>query len=619
MNPATGDSSAYYRLVESYRDETGRVQHRTIVNVGFLSPDITADQLNAVSRRISDMYQRKHSLFELEDDVERELVARLWAEIVKGNKLDLTLHDPNSRKVDADSLKHNNIREVGAEWICYNAWQELDLDRVLEELNFTEDEIKLAQTQVISRAVYPCSEFKSSRWIVENSAITEITGFDPNRINKDRLYRGALKLNKVQQELQAHLSHKTNELFDIQDKVILYDLTNTYFEGEKRNSKLARFGRSKEKRSDAKLVVLALVVNTFGFIKFSSIHEGNFSDSSGLINVIQKLDSATQSRKPLVVIDAGIATEKNLCMLHNSGYHYLCVSRSKPKDIIYDTQRLTTIYSPKAGTNITLKTVQSCSLDGYILEAHSNKKHLTEASMYAQFATRYEQELQKIKNALGIKSGTKKSEKVYERIGRAKQKYPSVHALFDICIEHDKTTNQVIAMSWTRNQQAQYIADDKIGKYYLRTNLPFTEEVVVWNAYNTIREIESTFRVLKSDLDLRPIYHKKDESTIAHLNLGLLAYWLVNTIRCKLKVQGYTAGWKEIVRIANTQKVVTTKGTNAAGNIIAVRKCSEPEEKLRNIQMLLKMKSRPFTKLKSVVHKPERTLPQSPYLKLLDP
>lgn len=616
MNPATGNNESYYRLVESFRDETNRVQHRTIVNVGFLSTDITADQLNAVSRRLTDMYLLKHSLFELDDIVVRDLVTRLWTEIVKGKKLDLTLHDPNSRKVDVDSLKHHNIREVGAEWICYNTWQELGFDKVLEDLNFTEDEIKLAQTQIISRAVYPGSELKTARWIKENSAITEITGFDTNRINKDRLYRGALKLNSVHEQLQAHLSHKTNELFDIQDKVILYDLTNTYFEGEKRNSKLAKFGRSKEKRSDAKLVVLALVVNIFGFIKYSSIHDGNFSDSAGLINVIQNLDSTTKSQKPLVVIDAGIATEENLQMLTNNGYYYLCVSRSKPKDIIYDTQRLTTIYTPKPGTDITLKTIQSCNLNGYLLEAHSNKKHLTESSMHAQFATRYEQELQKIRNALVKKGGVKQSDKVHERIGRAKQKYSSAHALFDISFEYDKKNNQVTGMSWTRNKQAQTIAEDKIGKYYLRTNMPFTDEVVVWRAYNTIREIESTFRVLKTDLDLRPIYHKKDESTIAHLNLGLLAYWLVNTIRCKLKTHGYKAGWQEIVRIANTQKVITTHGINTAGKIVTVRKCSEPEEKLRNIQILLKLKSRPFTKLKSVVHKPERPEPQTYSLQL---
>ena len=141
--------------------------------------------------------------------------------------------------------------------------------------------------------------------------------------------------------------------------------------------------------------------------------------------------------------------------------------------------------------------------------------------------------------------------------------------------------------------------------YFLRTSLPLQDEVTIWNIYNTIREIESSFRTLKADLDLRPIYHKSDQGTLAHLHLGLMAYWLVNTIRCKLKAHGINSHWPEIVRIGNTQKIITTHGTNLAGIVISVRKCSEPSEQLKNIQSILLIKPKPFTKRKSVVHKPK--------------
>jgi hypothetical protein len=355
-NSATGKSDSYYRLVESYRTETGRVNHRTIINVGFLEQSITPEQLNAVARRLTDMlYQLKQSLFELQDPIVCNMVTELWGRIVSENRLDITLYQPNNRKVDVDSLKHSDVREVGAEWICYNTWQELNIDSVLEANGFTEQEIKFAQTQVITRAVYPASELASARWIIENSAITELTGFDIEKVNKDRLYRSALKLSNIQQELQSHLSIKTNELFDIEDKIVLYDLTNTYFEGEKKNSKLAQYGRSKEKRSDAKLIVLALVVNIFGFIKHSSIHEGNLSDGQSLLKIIADLDNATKEKKPLVVLDAGIANQDNLKLLMSKGYNYLCVSPSKPKEIIYDTQRLSTLYTTRSKAELTLK------------------------------------------------------------------------------------------------------------------------------------------------------------------------------------------------------------------------------------------------------------------------
>lgn len=125
---------------------------------------------------------------------------------------------------------------------------------------------------------------------------------------------------------------KTNELFDISDKIVLYDLTNTYFEGQYSNSKLARYGHSKEKRNDARLVVLALVVNIYGFIKYSCIYEGDMTDVESLSHMIDKLTLNTNSRQPVVVMDAGIASEANLQMVREKGYHYLCVSRSKLKD-----------------------------------------------------------------------------------------------------------------------------------------------------------------------------------------------------------------------------------------------------------------------------------------------
>lgn len=489
--------------------------------------------------------------------------------------------------------------------MCYNTWQQLHIDELLESKGFSEQEIQLAQTQVISRAVYPASELTTARWIKENSAICELTGFPIDKMNKDRLYRGAKKLYDIKKDLEQHLSIKTNELFDIQDRILLYDLTNTYFEGDKRNSKLAQFGRSKEKRSDAKLIVLALVVNTFGFIKYSSIHEGNFSDSKGLENVIDQLDYMKGSKQPVVVIDAGIATEANLTMIRDKGYHYLCVSRKKLKDYDLDQARLTVMMETKSRYSIVLKKVADQDQRDYYLEVTSGPKALKEQGMKDQFEQRFIQELEKIKASLSKKGGTKKIDKVHQRIGRAKQKYPSVHNRYDITTTHDEKRQTVIGLEWEKNERKDQAKTEELGKYFLRTSMNMLDEVVVWNVYNTIREVESTFRCLKTDLDLRPIYHKSDDATLAHLNLGLLSYWLANTIRCQLKSNGIKHSWKEIVRIGNAQKVVTTTGYNKTDDEIQIRKCSEPGMKLKELQAALHIKQRTFTKLKSVVHKLE--------------
>ena len=614
-NPGTKKYDSYYRLVESYRNETGRICHRTVLNVGFLDDELTPEQLNLIARTLTDMYQQKQSIFPQTDPLISKWVAELWGKIVGGKRLDLTAYDPNSRLVNADTLSHSNVREMGAEWMCYNTWQQLDLDKVLIDNGFSEHEVQLAQTQVISRAVNPASELATARWIQENSAVMELTGYDPEKMNKDRLYKSASKLSSVKEKLEHHLSQKTNELFDIQDKIMLYDLTNTYFEGERRNSTLAKYGRSKEKRSDCKLVVLALVVNIFGFIKHSSVHEGNFSDCKDIEKVINSLDYATGTNKPVVVLDAGIATKENLAIIRSKGYHYLCVSRTKLKNYVFDPSRLVVYLETKSKKEVVLKKILNPEYTDYCLEITSEMKAKKEQGMKTQFETRYEDELNKIKASLTKKGGVKLADKVNQRIGRAKQKYPSAQGRYDIQLSYDEKNKTVTELVWTRIDKKDKDATDNLGKYFVRTSMDMKDEVVVWNVYNTIRELESTFRTLKTDLDLRPIYHKKDESTIAHLNLGLLAYWLVNTIRRQLKRSGINHSWTEIVRIGNTQKVITTTGYNKAGKEIVVRKCSEPDTKLKALQIALKIKHRPFSKLKSVVHKPKLKNPQRPTIR----
>ncbi len=158
-------------------------------------------------------------------------------------------------------------------------------------------------------------------------------------------------------------------------------------------------------------------------------------------------------------------------------------------------------------------------------------------------------------------------------------------------------------MSWSIKEDVEINA--RSGIYFLRTSLTGDTEEMIWQFYNTIREIEATFRILKTDLDLRPIYHKKDESTMAHLHLGLLAYWVVNTVRHQLKKENIHSQWSEIVRIMNTQKAVTTVAQNDKDQVILIRRCSDPNQKVQQIYDALKYKYAPFTKRKSVVLKSE--------------
>jgi len=607
-NPKTGELTGYYRLVESYRNREDRICHRTLLSAGFLD-ELSGEQLKKIQTglnlRIGGL---GNTLFPEENDpVVSAYIDRFYRQMIKEKHIDvLPKHNKHRdwQSIDMNSLRNKDIREVGAEWLCYQAMRQLKLDTFLESKGWDNEKTALALTHLISRAVYPASEYKTSFWIRENSAVCEITGYDEKKITKDRLYGISHALYAEKESLEQYLSHRTNELFDIKDKIILYDLTNTYFEGEKRHSRIARFGRSKEKRNDARLVVMAVVVNPEGFIKYSSIYEGNKADCKTLADMIEKLRLATSSSdgKALVVIDAGIATDENLKLIRKKGYDYLCVSRSTVKQYTIEPDDCGLTIVDKKRQRIELLKANVHSQTDYFLRVKSESKRIKESAMNSRFKDRFEEGMIRIESSLHKKSGVKQIDKVHERIGRLKQKYPSIHRFYQIDVEsNDK--NIATALSWSIKPATD--PDQKSGIYFLRTSLTEPDESTVWMIYNTIREIEYTFRVLKTDLDLRPVFHQKDESSMAHLHLGLLAYGLVNTIRYQLKQKGIRHDWREIVRIMNTQKCVTTLAQNKSDEIISIRKCSEPEEKTKQVYDALKYKYAPFIRKKSVVLKTE--------------
>jgi hypothetical protein len=644
-NPATGQIDSYYRLVESYRNEADRVCHRTLLNVGYLKELVNVDELNQVRRILCKRYQDINGgdeLFDIQENNPQkviDLADKLWNDLVEKRRIDIgqkkkkapTVRQRNM--VFEESIRHPDVREIGGEWLCHQALEQLRLADFLVNTGFSEEETRLAVTQIIARAVYPASELETARWIRENSAVCSVTGYPVEKITKDKLYKSALKLFSEKEKIERFLSIKTSRLFDIEDKIYIYDLTNTYFEGRKKGSRLAKFGRSKEKRSDCKIVVLALVVNPSGFIKYSGILEGNMQDVKTLEETVINLRSRTSSSKrAVVVIDAGIATEENLGMLSKNDFDYVCVSRCKLKDYRIDPDCCPVEIKDKKKQKIQLQKVISKKHNDYFLKIDSAARQAKEVSMNNRFQEGFEKGLSIISASLSKKSGIKKEEKVYERVGRLKQKYPSVARYYDLSytvdteIATDRKTKEkrevrkVQSLLWKIKQDID--PNGESGTYFLRTSLSVSEKEL-WMIYNIIREIEYSFRTLKTDLDLRPIYHRKDPSTMAHLHLGLLAYWVVNTVRYQLKktekepdkkqetdeTETDTAPihfqWKEIIRIMNTQKSVLTVSQNVYDEVIVSRRCSDPAPKVAAIYHRLKYKPQPFTKRKFVVHKSE--------------
>ena len=359
---------------------------------------------------------------------------------------------------------------------------------------------------------------------------------------------------------------------------------------------------------------LALCINHEGFIRYSSILAGNTADPDSLPDMVDTLRDRARvpqlpSGRTLVCLDAGIATEENLRRIREKGYNYLCVSRTRLTDYELAEDCRTVTVKDSREQPISLRQVMHREGGDLYLEITSPAKAMKESSMNRLFKERFETELQKARDALTRKGGKKTYEKVIERVGRAIGKYPSISKYYIIdYIRDDKNPRHMADIRW-RIAVPENV-DRLSGVYFLRTNVATLDEKTTWDYYNLIREIECTNRQLKTDLELRPIFHQKDDRSDAHLFLGLLSYWIVNTIRHKMKLDNLrrkaedpegkypTPYWTEIVRTMSTQKAVTTKAVNALGEKVKMRICSEPTKAACYIYEQLKYKKMPFRKIK---------------------
>ena len=614
-NPRTQRDDWYYRIKESFRDLTGRVRSRIMLNVGFIEEPHLPEDIRDIGKCLSYMHEHNgekdlfgNPLARYNEFVQRKS-REFWQEMVNNGSIDAvktTMEESRKqaeRLVDVNTIKHTDAREVGAEWVCLQVIRELEIDRFLQREGWSEKMIDTTLAHLIIRTIYSPSELKSMRIMDENSAVCElISGNQEWRPGFQSIYKVAPSLYELKEKLENHLCQKTDDLFNITNRIVLFDLTNFYFEGRKDNSKKARFGRSKEKRSDCRLLVLALCINKEGFIRYSSILAGNTADPDSLPDMVETLNSRTRvpndpKDKVLVCLDAGIATEENLLKIKEKGYNYLCVSRRRLTDYETASDAGTVTVLDCKKQPIRLTRVKHEEGGDYYLEINSPAKQLKETSMNRKFKERFEEELKKAKDSLTKKNGTKNYEKVIERVGRARQKYPSISKYYVIDYIPDEANPKNMADIQWRIAVPENVDRDS-GIYFLRTNVPTLDEKATWDYYNLIREIECTNRQLKTDLNLRPIHHKKDDRSDAHLFLGLLSYWIVNTIRYKLKQTGEACYWTEIVRRLSTQKAVTTEATNNLGEKVHMRLCSEPNKSADDIYERLKYKKMPFRKIR---------------------
>ena len=381
-------------------------------------------------------------------------------------------------------------------------------------------------------------------------------------------------------------------------------MTNFYFEGRKEGSTLAQFGRSKEKRNDAKLISLALLTNGQGFIRRSKIYSGNISEPSTLREVISELEVESKKdtdlfdSKPVAVMDAGIATEENLEFLRDTGFDYICVSRSNLQDYSLAEGGCKTVFdNRKHPIEISIATPEGKPEGGDLyLYVKSAMKQRKEESMNNKLSKRFVQELENIKMSLSKKRGVKQEGAVNQRIGRLREKYPSISKLYtiELKVDENKTVTEILYQQSKPEKEA--------GVYFIRSSQNQLTEELIWDIYNILREIESTFRCLKTDLDIRPIHHQKDKNPEAHIFVGIVAYQLAHAIQHVIKQKGINYSWRRIRNIMSSQTSVTARMKLENRDSLILRNMTRPNMEQEKVYRALNFKqTNPMMRKKAVV------------------
>lgn len=577
-----------HKLIESVRTENGPRQ-RIVMGLGTLK--IPKNKWKQLAMILEIKLSGQTTVLNYDKKIES-----IALELVEKNKLVKTIEQQEENKqnqqelmvIDINSCATIKSRSLGPEIVANHAWNKLDFDNILTECNFDLKQKAVAKAVIIGRLINPASDLETYNWFQNRSSLEEFLNTDITKVSKNNFYEIADELYANKEKLESILVEKEGIIFNRPNNTIfLYDLTNTYFEGAAKNNKLAEFGKCKSKRYDCKLVTLALVVDDKGFPIISQIYSGNQSEPKTFCDIINKLNTDLNRDQislinPTIVMDRGIATEENIELLRDKNYDYIVIERKDVSNTYIDTFK----NAKEEFENI--KSSKSCygeTNDVYVKKVHysdnishvlclSEGKEKKEIAIDQKKESRFLEDFEKLKKSI-LKGSIKKNEVIHKRIGRLKERHPRVSRLYLFETEYgDKgnINNLILGKKITNNQE-----EKTYGCYVIETShtqLPARE---IWNLYMTLTTVENSFRALKSQLGMRPIFHQNEERTKGHLFISVLAYHLLNTIENELRKNDCTKSWSTIYKELSTHQRNTLVMSSENGDVYHLRLSGNPE------------------------------------------
>lgn len=599
-NTTTGESYYTHRLVRSQR--TGaQVRQVTLLNLGrFFS--VAQEHWTTLCARIEQLLSPQRAMFAVECSVsvEREaqrITAQLLirqAEVTSKAVAPPQQEQRDMQSVDIDSLELSRPRTVGVEHVGIWAMEQMEFVGLLKELGLTGPQRAAAIGSIIGRMAVPGSERAVHRWLREQSGLGELLDVDYETMSSMQFYRVSDILIRNQKTIENRLFNRVKDLFCLSCTVTLYDLTNTYFEGETLANSKAKRGHSKEKRSDCPLLTLGMILDGSGFVRRSEVFSGNISEAGTLEGMLQDLGTPAGA---LVVMDRGVATESNIAWLRDKGYHYLVVSRERRRQFDFEHSM-----SIETATKEKVHIQKVLSDDGQEvrLYCYSERRAQKEEGITQRFSKRFETELEKISAGLSRPRATRDINKLWQRIGRLKEKSHGVGQHYHIEIIPDESGKKAAAIHWEQKPVENTLLTHP-GIYCLRSNEISWGEEQLWRTYTMLTDLESVFRSLKGELGLRPVFHHKEERSDGHLFITVLAYQFVQVIRRCLREKGIVDRWSTLRKTLVSQCRVTATFHRADDHVLHVRKTTRAEPDQRLIYQALAINSSPGGVKKMIV------------------
>ena len=493
-----GKRHGYWALVESYRTSRGPRQ-RVVAYLGEMD---AAGRLGLHQQAAGPAAVAQRRLF---GDVEPQ-----WVE------------------VDLKRIAVERKRAFGGPWLGLQLCRRVGLVDFIERTLATgKEEIPwplMAQILILARLCNPSSELHIAEHFYESSALSDLLGVAAEKVNEDRLYRALDQLLPHKEALEKHLKNRLGELFELDYDLLLYDVTSTYFEGEAKQIPLAQRGYSRDHRPDCKQVNIALVVSREGIPLGYQLFAGNRNDVTTLEEIVDRIERLYGKANRIWVMDRGMISEENVRFLKEARRRYIV---GTPKGMLKRFEReLLAQDWHQVHTGLEVRLCPAPGGEELFVLCRSAQRKEKEQAMHERFEKRIEEGLEKI--AVSCRKRKQEPVVVAQRVGRLLGQNSRAAGAFQVQIVPD--ANGLAKFSWKKVDRWRQWARLSEGCYLLRSNVMEWSPEELWRVYIQLTEAEAAFHIQKSDLQLRPIWHKKAMRVEAHILVCFLAYVLWKTL-----------------------------------------------------------------------------------------